>query len=323
MTRQWTAAAVLLMVAGINGARAEDYPARAVTMIVPFAAGGPADVTGRIVADIFTRHLGQKFVVENAVGAGGTIGTLRAARAAPDGYTILSGHMGTNALASAFYPNLGYDPQKDFEPIGLSAEYPEMLVVRKDFPANNLKEFVAYAKANASKLNVGHAGLGSVSYIGCLLLNAAIGIKPTMVPFTGTAPVMNAMLGGEIDYECDPVLGTLAHVRAGNLKALAIAAKKRSPMLPDVPTSYEQGLPEFDCAPFYGVFAPRGTPKPIIEKLVEALNKGLSEESVQKRLADLGAELVEPDRRGPKALADLIRSETARLMPILKAAADK
>jgi tripartite-type tricarboxylate transporter receptor subunit TctC len=292
-------------------------------MIVPFAAGGPADVTGRIVADIFTRHLGQKFVVENAVGAGGTIGTLRAARAAPDGYTILSGHMGTNALASAFYPNLGYDPQKDFEPIGLSAEFPEMLVVRKDFPANNLKEFIAYAKANESKLNVGHAGLGSVSYIGCLLLNAAIGIKPTMVPFTGTAPVMNAMLGGEIDYECDPVLGTLAHVRAGNLKALAIAAKKRNAMLPDVPTSYEQGLPEFDCAPFYGVFAPSGTPKPIIDKLVEALNKGLSEESVQKRLADLGAELVEPDRRGPRALADLVRSETARLMPILKAAADK
>ena len=219
MTRQWTAA-VLLMVAGINGARAEDYPTRTVTMIVPFAAGGPADITGRIVADIFTRHLGQKFVVENAVGAGGTIGTLRAARAAPDGYTILSGHMGTNALASAFYPNLGYDPQKDFEPIGLSAEYPEMLVVRKDFPANNLKEFVAYAKANEKKLNVGHAGLGSVSYIGCLLLNAAIGIKPTMVPFTGTASVMNAMLAGEIDYECDPILGTLTHVRAGNLRRL-------------------------------------------------------------------------------------------------------
>jgi tripartite-type tricarboxylate transporter receptor subunit TctC len=322
MKRQWTAA-ILLMVAGINGARAEDYPARTVTMIVPFAAGGPADVTARIVADIFTRHLGQKFVVENAVGAGGTLGTLRAARAAPDGYTILSGHMGTNALAPAFYPNLGYDPQKDFEPIGLSAEYPEILVVRKHFPANNLKEFVAYAKANESKLNVGHAGLGSVSYIGCLLLNAAIGIKPTLVPFTGTAPVMNAMLVGEIDYQCDPVLGTLGQIRAGNLKALAIAAKKRSPMLPDVPTSYEQGLPEFDCAPFYGVFAPSGTPKPIIEKLVQVLNKGLSEETVQKRLADLGADLIEPDRRGPKALADLVKSETARLMPILKAAADK
>jgi tripartite-type tricarboxylate transporter receptor subunit TctC len=226
-------------------------------------------------------------------------------------------------LAPAFYPNLGYDPQKDFEPIGLSAEYPELLVVRKDFPANNLNEFVAYAKANADKLNVGHAGLGSVSYIGCLLLNSAIGIKPTMVPFTGTAPVLSAMLGGQIDYECDPVLGTLSQVQAGTVKALAVAARKRSPMLPDVPTSYEQGLPEFDCAPFYAVFAPRGTPQPIVAKLTEALNKGLSEQQVQKRLADLGADIIEPGRRGPQVLADLVRSEAARLMPILKAAAEK
>jgi len=324
MTRQWVVAAIVLLSSAIiNGAKAEDYPARTVTVIVPFAAGGPADITARIVADIFSRHLGQKFVVENVGGAGGTIGALRAARAAADGYTILSGHLGTNALAPAFYPNLGYDPQKDFEPIGLTAEYPELLVVRKDFPANTLSEFVAYAKANAGKLNVGHAGLGSVSYIGCLLLNSAIGIKPTMVPFTGTAPVLNAMLGGEIDYECDPVLGTLTQVRAGNVKALAVAAKKRSPMLPDIPTSHEQGLPEFDCAPFYAVFVPSGTPKPIVEKLADALNKGLAEESVQKRLADLGAENVEPERRGPKALAELVRSEAERLMPILKAAADK
>jgi tripartite-type tricarboxylate transporter receptor subunit TctC len=323
MAKHVMAAAVLLIVAGMNGAQAQDYPARTVTIIVPFAAGGPADITGRIVADIFNRHLGQKFVVENVGGAGGTIGALRAARAAADGYTILSGHLGTNALASAFYPSLGYDPQKDFEPIGLTAEYPELLVVRKDFPANNLKEFVAYTKSNASKLNVGHAGLGSVSYIGCLLLNAAIGIKPTMVPFTGTAPVLNAMLGGQIDYECDPVLGTLSQVQAGTVKALAIAAKKRSPMLPDVPTSHEQGLPEFDCAPFYAVFVPRGTPQPVIEKLAEALNKGLSEEPVQKRLADLGADIVEPDRRRPKALANLVKSESARLMPILSEAAEK
>jgi len=317
------AAAVLLMVAGMNGAQAQEYPARTVTIIVPFAAGGPADITGRIVADIFNRHLGQKFVVENVGGAGGTIGALRAARAASDGYTILSGHLGTNALASAFYPNLGYDPQKDFAPIGLTAEYPELLVVRKDFPANDLKEFVAYAKSNTSKLNVGHAGLGSVSYIGCLLLNAAIGIKPTMIPFTGTAPVLNAMLGGQIDYECDPVLGTLSQVQAGTVKALAIAASKRSPMLPDVPTSREQGLPEFDCAPFYAVFAPSGTPQPVIEKLTEALNKGLSEEPVQKRLADLGADIIEPSRRGPRALADLVKNESDRLLPVLRAAAEK
>src|SRR6187399_1230239 len=317
------AAAVFLTVAGINGAQAQEYPARTATIIVPFAAGGPADITARIVADIFNRHLGQKFVVENVVGAGGTTGAIRAARAAADGYTILSGHLGTNALAPAFYPNLAYDPQKDFEPVGLTAEYPELLVVRKDFPANNFKEFIAYAKANPGKLNVGHAGLGSVSYIGCLLLHAAIGIKPTMIPFTGTAPVLNAMLSGEVDYECDPVLGTLSQVQAGNVKALAVAAKKRSPLLPDVPTSHEQGLPEFDCAPFYAVFVPTGTPKPIIEKLAEALNKGLAEEAVQKRLADLGANSVEQGRRGPKALADLVKSETERLMPILRAAAEK
>jgi tripartite-type tricarboxylate transporter receptor subunit TctC len=316
-------AAALLVLAGLGGTRAQEYPARTVTIIVPFEPGGPADVTGRIVADIFSRHLGQQFVVENVGGAGGTIGSLRAARAAADGYTIISGHMGTHAAAPFFYPNLGYDPEKDFEPIGLIAEQPELLAVRKDFPANNLKEFIAYAKANESKLNMGHAGVGSVSYIGCLLLNSAIGIKPAMVPFTGTAPVMNAILGGQVDYDCDPVLGPLPHVRAGTVKALAIATKKRSPLLPDVPTSYEQGLPEFDCAPFYALFAPKGTPKAIIDKLAEALNKGLSEETVQKRLADLGAEIAEPERRGPKALADLQRSEVNRLGPILKAATAK
>jgi tripartite-type tricarboxylate transporter receptor subunit TctC len=317
------AAATLVAIAGINSARAENYPARPVTVIVPFAAGGPADITGRIVADIFSRHLGQKFVVENAVGAGGTTGALRAARAAADGYTILSGHLGTNALAPAFYPNLGYDPLTDFEPVGLTAEYPELLVVRKDFPANNLREFVAYAKSNPEKLNVGHAGLGSVSYIGCLLLHAAIGIKPTMIPFTGTAPVLNAMLGGQVDYECDPVLGTLSQVQAGNVKALAVAARKRSPLLPDVPTSHEQGLPEFDIAPFYAVFVPKGTPPAVVEKLADALSKGLNEEAVQKRLTDLGADSVEQARRGPNALAELVKSESARLIPILRAAADK
>lgn len=323
MAKQWIAAAILLAIAGTNSAQAQDYPSRTATIIVPFAAGGPADITGRIVADIFSRYLGQKFVVENVVGAGGTTGAIRAARAPADGYTILSGHLGTNALAPAFYPNLAYDPQKDFEPVGLTAEYPELLVVRKDFPANTLKEFVAYAKANPEKLNVGHAGLGSVSYIGCLLLHSAIGIKPTMIPFTGTAPVLNAMLSGQVDYECDPVLGTLSQVQAGNVKALAVAAKKRSPLLPDVPTSYEQGLPEFDIAPFYAVFVPTGTPQAIVDKLADALSKGLNEDAVKKRLAELGAESVEQERRGPKALTELIKAESARLLPILKAAAEK
>lgn len=323
LARHLIAAVVLLAMAGIRPAQAQEYPARTATVIVPFAAGGPADITARLVADIFSRYLGQKFVVENVVGAGGTTGAIRAARAPADGYTILSGHLGTNALAPAFYPNLGYDPLKDFEPVGLTAEYPELLVARKDFPANNLKEFVAYARANPDKLNVGHAGLGSVSYIGCLLLHAAIGIKPTMIPFTGTAPVLNAMLAGSVDYECDPVLGTLTQIQAGNVKALAIASKKRSPLLPDVATSHEQGLPEFDIAPFYAVFVPAGTPQPIVDRLADALNKGLAEEAVAKRLAELGAESVEPSRRGPKALGELVRREQARLLPILKAASDK
>ena len=316
-------ALAFLLLAGLTGAQAQDYPTRPVTVIVPFAPGGPADVTGRIVADIFSRNLGQQFVVENVGGAGGTLGSLRAARATPDGYTLISGHMGTHAAAPAFYPNLGYDPEKDFEPIGLIAEQPELLAVRADFPANNLKEFLAYAKANESKLNMGHAGVGSVSYIGCLLLNSTIGIKPTMVPFTGTAPIMNAILAGQVDYDCDPILGPLPHVRAGTIKALAIATKIRSPLLPEVPTSYEQGLPEFDCAPFYAVFAPKGTPKPIIDKLARALSDGLDEPAVQKRLTDLGAEIAESSRRGPKPLTDLVKSEVARLTPILKAAATK
>ncbi len=323
MAKQWIAAGLFLALAGTNSTRAQDYPTRTATVIVPFAAGGPADITGRIVADIFSRYLGQKFVVENVVGAGGTTGAIRAARATADGYTILSGHLGTNALAPAFYPALAYDPQKDFAPVGLTAEYPEVLVVRKDFPADNFRDFVAYAKANPEKLNVGHAGLGSVSYIGCLLLHSALGIKPTMIPFTGTAPVLNAMLSGQVDYECDPVLGTLSQVQAGNVKALVVAARKRSPLLPDVPTSYEQGLPEFDIAPFYAVFVPTGTPQAIIDKLADALSKGLNEDAVKKRLAELGAETVEQERRGPKALTDLIKAESARLLPILKAAAEK
>jgi tripartite-type tricarboxylate transporter receptor subunit TctC len=313
-------AAALLLISAIGLARADDYPTRTVTIIVPFAPGGPADITGRVLADILSRHLGQSFVVENVGGAGGTVGSLRAAHARPDGYTLISGHMGTHAAAPMFYPNLGYDPEKDFEPIGLIDEQPELLAVRKDIPANNLKEFAIYAKANESKLNMGHAGVGSVSYVGCLLLNSALGIKPTMIPFTGTAPVMNAILAGQVDYDCDPVLGPLSHVRAGTVKALAIASKKRSPMLPDVPTSYEQGFPQFDCAPFYAAFAPKGTPKEIVDKLAAALSKGLDEPAVQKRLSDLGAIIAEPDRRGPKALAELVHSEIARLTPIVKAA---
>ena len=167
---------------------------------------------------------------------------------------------------------------------------------------------------------MGHAGVGSVSYLGCLLLNSALGIHPTLVPFTGTAPVMNAILAGNVDYDCDPVLGPLPHIRGGTVKALAIATKKRSKLLPDVPTSYEQGFPQFDCAPFYAVFAPKGTPKDVVDKLAAALAKGLDEPAVQKRFADLGAVIAEPNERGPQALAKLVHTEILRLKPIVAAA---
>jgi tripartite-type tricarboxylate transporter receptor subunit TctC len=315
-------AAVLLALSGL-AAQAQSYPSRSVTIVVPFSAGGPADITGRVVADVLSRALGQQFVVENIVGAGGTTGITRVARAAPDGYTLALGHMGTHAAAPALYPTLAYKPDVDFEPIGLIARQPEVLAVRKDLPPNTLKEFVAYAKANESKLNMAHAGIGSVSHVGCLLLNAAIGIKPALVPFKGTAPALSAMLAGQVDYVCDPILGPLQHVRAGTIKALAIASSKRSPLLPNVPTSAEGGLPQFDVAPFFGVFAPKGTPQAVIDRLAEALNKGLNEDTAFKRLLDLGAELAEPNRRGPKALGELVKSEMARLTPILQAASAK
>jgi tripartite-type tricarboxylate transporter receptor subunit TctC len=259
-------------------------------------------------------------VVENVGGAGGATGTTRVARANPDGYTLGLGHVGTHAAAVALVPNLAYKPDVDFEPIGLIAVQPVLLTVRKNFPANNLREFVSYAKANESKLNMAHAGVGSVSYTFCVMLNHEIGIKPTLVPFTGTAPALNAMLGEQVDYVCDPILGPLPHVRAGTLKAMAIGTSKRHPALPDVPTSAEGGLPNFQAAPFYAMFAPKGTPQDIVKKLADALDKGLDDETNRKRLIDLGAEITEKKDRGPAPLAALVKSEMARLTPILKAA---
>jgi tripartite-type tricarboxylate transporter receptor subunit TctC len=316
--------AVLPAMAPIASAQ-QPFPNRTITVVVPFAAGGPADISGRTAAQMLSIGLGggQQVIVENVAGAGGATGTNRVAKSAPDGYTLALGHMGTHAAQVALNPNLPYKPDEDFEPIGLIAEQPELLAVRKDLPVSTLAEFVAYAKANETKLNVAHAGIGSVSHVGCLLLNDAIGIKPTFVPFAGTAPAMTALVAGQVDYLCDPILGPLPQFRGGNIKVLAIATKKRHALLPEVPTAAEAGLPGFDCAPFYALFALKGTPKDIVEKLAEALGKGLEDADARKRLADLGADIPEPSRRGPKALGELVRSEIARLTPILKAAAAK
>ena len=311
-----------LLFIGAATPHAETYPNRPVTIIVPFAAGGPSDVTARIIADQLAKRLGQQFVIENVNGAGGTLGAIRAARATPDGYTLVLGHMGTHAASVALYPHLAYDPATDFAPIGLVDETPEVLVTRKDLPPNTLQEFVAYAKANEAKLNMAHSGVGSISYVGCVLLNAAIGIHPTMVPFTGSAPATNALLAGQVDYFCDPIVAQMAHIRAGALKGLAIAAPARHPLLPDVPTAAEQGLPQFAASPFFALFAPKDTPQPIVDALAAALDQSLDDETARQRLTDLGAAIAEKSRRGPAPLAALVRSEIVRLTPILQSAAE-
>jgi tripartite-type tricarboxylate transporter receptor subunit TctC len=301
-------------------AQAQTYPARNITLIVPFAAGGPTDVIARIVGDHMSKTLGQQLVVENVLGAGGTTAATRAKRAAPDGYTIIMGHMGTHAASVALYPNLAYNPETDFEPIGLAAGTPILIVARKDLPAKDLKEFVAYVKANETKINQAHAGVGAVSYTTCTLLNSIMKVRPTAVPYNGTGPALNALLGGQVDYMCDQIVNLVSQVQGGGIKAYAIATAERNPALPDLPTTKEAGLPEFEVSAWNALFAPKGTPRPIMDKLTDALDKALSDETTRKRLLELGSDIPDAPRRGQAALATLVKNEVARWTPVLKAA---
>jgi tripartite-type tricarboxylate transporter receptor subunit TctC len=314
------AVAGLLVLLAASPVMAQDYPTKNITMIVPFAAGGPTDIVARIVSEHMSRTLGRSVLIENTLGAGGTTASTRAMRATPDGYTIIMGHMGTHAAAVALYPNLAYNPATDFEPIGLASGTPVLILAKKDFPAKDLKEFVAYAKANVAKLNMAHAGVGSVSFTTCLLLNSLIGIAPTSIPFSGTGPAMNALVGGQVDYMCDQVVSVVPQVQAGTIKAYAVGTPERNPALPDVPTAKEAGLPEFRASAWNALFAPKGTPKPIVEKLNAALVAALDDAGVRKRLIDLGGEIPNREGRTPQALADLVKSEIAKWTPIIKAA---
>jgi tripartite-type tricarboxylate transporter receptor subunit TctC len=314
------AAAVAIGLGTLPASAQTDYPRRTVTLIVPFAAGGPTDIVARIAGEHLSRTLGQQVVIENVLGAGGTTASARAMRANPDGYTIIMGHMGTHAAAVAVYPNLAYRPDADFEPIGMVAGTPVLILTRKDFPAKTLVEFTSYVKANTDKLNMAHAGVGSVSFTTCLLLNHLLQVKPTSVPFSGTGPAMNALIGGQVDYMCDQIVSVVPQVQAGTIKALAIGTPARSPALPDVPTAREAGLPAFDAVAWNALFAPKGTPKPIVDMLAAALDKALDDPNVRKRLLELGSELPGKDGRGPQALAALVKNEIARWTPVIKAA---
>jgi tripartite-type tricarboxylate transporter receptor subunit TctC len=308
-------AAILTLPAG--AARAA-WPERPVTMIVPFAAGGPTDVVARIVGDHMSRTLGQQIVIENVAGAGGTTGITRAAQSEPDGYTIMMGHMGTHGAAPAVYPNLKYDPVKDFAPVGIAAGTPIVIVARKNFPAKDLKEFVAQAKASGDKLNEAHAGVGSVSFTTCSLLNSILGTKPARVVYRGTGPALNDLVSGQVDYMCDQIVNLVPQIQAGTIKAYAVALPERSPALPDVPTTKEAGLPEFQVTAWNAIFAPKGTPKEIVAKLNDALLKALEDEATKKRLLDLGADLTDRASRTPEGLQKLVEREVARWSAVLK-----
>ncbi len=317
------AAAVAFAMNGATLATAQVYPSRPVTIIVPFSAGGTTDIIARILGEHMSRTLGQQFIVENVVGAGGTTGSTRAMRANPDGYTIELGNMGTHATSVALYPSLAYNPAVDFAPIGMVAGLPVLVVGKKDFPPNDLKEFATYVRANAAKLNMAHAGVGSITYSTCLLLNSLLGVKPTMVPFSGAAPAISALLGGQVDYMCNVIVDVVQQVQSGTFKAYVIGTSRRNPALPDVPTSKEAGLPQFEASAWNGLFAPKGTPQPILDTLTDALDKAIDDANTQKRLLELGTEIPDKAQRGQQPLAALVKGEIARWTPIIKSAVVK
>jgi tripartite-type tricarboxylate transporter receptor subunit TctC len=299
------------------------YPERNITMVVPFAAGGPTDVVTRIVAESMSRILGQQIVVENVAGAGGTTGIARAAAARPDGYTLMMGHMGTHGAAPAVYPDIKYDPTKDFAPIGLASGTPIVIVARKDFPAKDLKEFVEKLRTGSEKLNEAHAGTGSVSFTTCALLNSMAGAKPTRVAYRGTGPALNDLVAGQVDYMCDQIVNLVPQIEAGTIKAYAVALPERSPALPDVPTTKEAGLPEYQVSAWNAIFAPKGTPPEVVKRLSEALLKALEDPGTKKRLLDLGADLSDQESRTPQGLQKLVEREVARWNKVLKEVAAK
>ncbi len=318
MKKTLAIAAALAFLAG--AASAQQYPVKPITVIVPFAAGGPTDVIARIVGESMSKTLGQQLVIENIAGAGGTTGITRGKEAVNDGYTIMMGHMGTHGAAPALYPNIRYNPVTDFEPIGMAAGTPIVIVARKDFPAANLKEFADRLKAGQDKLNEANAGVGSVSHTTCTLLHVQLGTKPTRVPYTGTGPVLNDLVGGKVDYACDQIVNLVTQIQAGAIRAYAIATPVRSPALPDVPTTAEAGMPEYQVSAWNALFAPKGTPAPIVARLNDALSKALDDPNTRKRLLDLGGVLPEGNERTSAWLGTFVAAEVDRWGKTIRAA---
>jgi tripartite-type tricarboxylate transporter receptor subunit TctC len=313
------AGGLVALAMSIAPAVAQQYPAKPINVIVPFAAGGPTDVVARLVGEHMGRTLGTTFVVENIGGAGGSLGMTRAAQAAPDGYTIAVGNMGTQSAAPALYPNLRYDPAKSFAQVGVVNFTPQAIVSRKALTTTNLKEFIAYVRGRGSAISYGHAGVGSISHVAGLVFNAQFGLTPNLIPYRGTGPVLQDMVAGQIDFTVDQSLNVIPQIKAGTIKSYAVAAPERLSSIPDVPTTKEAGV-DFIFSAWNAMVAPKDTPKDIVEKLVAALSKALDDPAIQARYVDLGSSAPKGAERGPAGLQKLVESEVARITPVIKAA---
>jgi len=302
--------------AGVIPVRAQDYPSRSITVIVPFPPGGASDVVARIVSNQMSKILGQSIVVENVGGAGGTIGSARAASAEPDGYTLLAAAMGSHVAAPVLTPNVKYDPVADFVPIGITAHSPAVVIARKDFPARDFAEFVATLRQQGGALKQAHGGVGASSHMACLLFTAEIGAKPTLVAYRGSAPALNDLVGGHVDFMCEQSVSVTESVISGAVKAYAVSAGERLANLPDVPTAKEAGI-NYEMSVWAGLFAPKGTPSAVIAKLADALDKALDDASVRQTLAQLGGSIPAKSERSPAAFERFVRAEVARWAPIL------
>jgi len=317
----FAAGVMVVLCAVVVPGRAQDYPNHSITVVVPFPAGGPSDVVARIVADQMGRVLGQTLVIENVGGAGGTLGSGRVAAATPDGYTLLAGSMGSHVAAPVLTPNIKYDSARDFVPIGPTAHSPAVIVARKDFPARDLKEFVALLKSGGATLKQAHGGIGASSHMACLLFISEIGAKPTLVAYRGTGPAMNDLVGGHVDFFCEQSVSVAEQVKSGAIKAYGVSAAERLASLPDVPTAKEFGV-NYLMSIWAGIFAPKDTPAPIVAKLADALDKALDDDSVKQRINNLGGSIPEKRERSPAAFDAYVKAEIVRWAPVLKTAAE-